>query len=260
MLALALTGLFMGVTLDERRAAESELRAKQSELDRSLRAAAASELASTLAHELNQPLSAVASYTRACQLLLEQGDPAGELVPTLDKVVSEARRAATVVRRLREFVLSGAVHLEPLAVAPLLESAAEAARPRAQRNGVLLSVVVPAALPHALGDRVQLETVLHNLVANAIDALKGAAGTRTIRMEASMIAPDMVQLAVIDDGPGIHADVGATLFQPLVSTKVQGLGLGLAISRTIVEAHGGRLWLEPSARGARFCLTLPVVT
>jgi two-component system sensor kinase FixL len=250
----------MGVTLDERRAAESELRAKQSELDRSLRAAAASELASTLAHELNQPLSAVASYTRACQLLLEQGDPAGELVPTLDKVVSEARRAATVVRRLREFVLSGAVHLEPLAVAPLLESAAEASRPRAQRNGVLLSVVVPAALPHALGDRVQLETVLHNLVANAIDALKGAAGTRTIRMEASMIAPDMVQLAVIDDGPGIHADVGATLFQPLVSTKVQGLGLGLAISRTIVEAHGGRLWLEPSARGARFCLTLPVVT
>ena len=260
MLALALTGLFMGVTLDERRAAESELRAKQSELDRSLRAAAASELASTLAHELNQPLSAVASYTRACQFLLEQGDPAQELVPTLNKVVAEANRAATVVRRLREFVLSGAVRQEPLAVVHLLEGVAEAARPRAQRHGILLSVVVPAALPLALGDRVQLETVLHNLVANAIDSVKSMDGTRTIRIEAAAAPPDMVQIAVVDDGPGIHADVDTTLFQPLVSTKIQGLGLGLAISRTIVEAHGGRLWLEPSARGARFCLTLPVVT
>jgi two-component system, LuxR family, sensor kinase FixL len=260
MLALALTGLFMGVTLDERRAAESELRAKQSELDRSLRAAAASELASTLAHELNQPLSAVASYTRACQLLLEQGDPAQELVPTLNKVVAEANRAATVVRRLREFVLSGAVRQDPLAVASLLEGVAEAARPRAQRHGILLSVVVPAALPLALGDRVQLETVLHNLVANAIDAVKTNVGERSIRIEAAPAAADMVQIAVADNGPGIHADVSTTLFQPLASTKIEGLGLGLAISRTIVEAHGGRLWLEPGARGARFCLTLPIVS
>ena len=158
---------------------------------------------------MNQPLSAVASYTRACQLLLEQGDPAQELVPTLNKVVAEANRAATVVRRLREFVLSGAVRQEPLAVAPLLEGVAEAARPRAQRHGILLSVVVPAALPLALGDRVQLETVLHNLVANAIDAVKGVDGTRTIRIEAAAAPPDMVQIAVVDDGPGIHADVDA---------------------------------------------------
>jgi signal transduction histidine kinase len=259
MFALALTGLFMGVTLDERRAAESELRAKQSELDRSLRAAAASELASTLAHELNQPLSAVASYTRACQLLLEQGDPAHELVPTLNKVVAEANRAATVVRRLREFVLTGAVRQEPLAVAALLEGTVEAARPRAQRLGVTLSVIVAPALPLAMGDRVQLETVLHNLVANAIDALTGTTGGRSIRIEATVAPPDMVEIAVADDGPGIHTDVSDILFQPMASTKVEGLGLGLAISRSIVEAHGGRLWLEPSARGARFCLTLPTV-
>lgn len=259
MLALALTGLFTGVTLDEWRAAESELRAKQFELDRTLRAAAASELASTLAHELNQPLSAVASYARACQLLLAQGDPARELVPTLNKVVAEANRAATVVRRLREFVLTGMVRQEPVAVRALLEDATLAARTRAQRHGIEFSVVVPPALPMACGDRVQLETVLHNLLGNAIDALKTHDGSRTVRLEAALESRQAVSIRVIDNGPGISAEVAATLFQPLASTKLEGLGLGLAISRTIVEAHRGRLVLEPSARGARFCFTLPVV-
>ena len=165
-----------------------------------------------------------------------------------------------MVRRLREFVLSGALRQEPLAVASLLEGVAEAARPRAQRDGILLSVILPAALPLALGDRVQLETVLHNLVANAIDSVKANSGERWIRIEATTAPPDLVQIGVVDNGPGIHADVSTTLFQPLASTKIEGLGLGLAISRTIVEAHGGRLWLEPTARGARFCLTLPTVT
>ena len=107
MLALALTGLFLGVSVDERRAAEAKLRDKQAELDRSLRAAAASELASTLAHELNQPLSAIGTYTRSAQILLERGDPDGELPATMRKVVAEANRAGTVMRRLREFVLTG---------------------------------------------------------------------------------------------------------------------------------------------------------
>jgi two-component system, LuxR family, sensor kinase FixL len=259
MLTLALTGLFLGVSLDERRAAEAALRTKQFELDRSLRAAAASELASTLAHELNQPLSALASYSRACQLLLESGDPEQELTPTLNKVVAEANRAATVVRRLREFVLTGMVRRERLTVAGLLEGAARAAQARAQRHGILVSVVLPGPLPMVQGDSVQLETVLHNLIGNAIDALRAEYEPRVIRLEATLSAADVVQIAVADEGPGIHPDIADTLFQPLASTKAQGLGLGLAISRTLVEAHGGRLWLEATRRGARFCLTLPVV-
>ncbi len=258
MLALALTGLFLGVAVDERRSAEQRLRDKQSELDRSLRAAAASELASTLAHELNQPLSAVTSYTRACQLLLERGDPDGELTATMDKVVNEASRAGTVVRRLREFVRSGVVRQERIAPLELLEGAAAAARPRARRHGVLVSAHTPAGLPDLLCDRVQIETVLHNLTTNAIDALKTAPGSRTVRLSAAASGEGFVRLTVADDGPGVAPDMVATLFQPLATSKAHGLGLGLAISRTIVEAHGGHLWLDPSATGASFCLTLPV--
>jgi signal transduction histidine kinase len=257
MLALALTGLFLGVTVEERRSAEQKLRDKQFELDRSLRAAAASELASTLAHELNQPLSAIASYTRACQLLLERGDPEGELPTTMNKVVAEANRAGTVVRRLREFVRSGSVRQQRLSPMWLLDAAADAARARALRHGVTMVVNASSGLPDVTGDSVQIETVLHNLITNAIDAMKGNAGSRTIRLGAAANG-DTVVLTVADDGPGVAPEMTATLFQPLATSKTQGLGLGLAISRTIVEAHGGRLWLEATATGASFCLTLPV--
>ncbi len=260
MLALALTGLFLGVTVEERRTAEQKLREKQFELDRSLRAAAASELASALAHELNQPLSAVASYTRACQLLLADGDPHHELVPTLNKVVAETSRAGMVVRRLREFVRIGTVRQEPLSLHVLLDTAAEAARLRAQRHDILLSVTADRGLPDALGDREQLETVLHNLIINAIDALKGQRGSRTICLSAEIGDPGFLRVTVADNGPGVPREFETTLFQPLASSKTQGLGLGLAISRTIVEAHGGRLWLESAAAGACFCLSIPIAT
>ncbi len=260
MLALALTGLFLGVTVEERRAAEHKLREKQFELDRSLRAAAASELASALAHELNQPLSAVASYTRACQLLLADGDPDRELMPTLNKVVLEASRAGTVVHRLRELVRSGTLRQEPLALHALLEAAAGAASSRTQRHGISVSITADRGLPDALGDRIQLETVLHNLIANAIDALMGQRGSRTIRLSAEIGEPGFLHVTVADDGPGVPQEFVTTLFQPLASSKTEGLGLGLAISRTIVEAHGGRLWLDAASPSACFCLSLPVAT
>jgi len=258
MLALALTGLFLGVSVDERRTAEAKLRDKQTELDRSLRAAAASELASTLAHELNQPLSAIGTYTRSAQILLERGDPDGELPATMRKVVAEANRAGMVMRRLREFVLTGAVRLEPLRPATLLEDAAAAALARAQQHHVLLTTVAAPDLPAVLGDRIPLETVLHNLIANAIDAVTGQERGRVVRVSAVRHDANTVRISVEDEGPGIAPEMAATLFEPLATNKAHGLGLGLPISRTIVEAHGGRLWLEPTARGACFCLTLPV--
>jgi len=258
MLALALTGLFLGVSVDERRTAEAKLRDKQAELDRSLRAAAASELASTLAHELNQPLSAIGTYTRSAQILLERGDPDGELPETMRKVVAEASRAGMVMRRLREFVLTGAVRRDPLLPAALLEDAAAAAQSRAQQHRVLLTTVVAPNLPAVLGDRIPLETVLHNLIANAIDAVMDQDGDRVVRVSAARHDAHTVRLSVEDAGPGVAPEMAATLFEPLATNKAHGLGLGLAISRTIVEAHGGRLWLEATPRGACFCLTLPV--
>ncbi|MFO1314417.1 MAG: ATP-binding protein [Burkholderiales bacterium] len=260
MLALALTALYLGASVDERRAAEATLRDKQAELDRTLRAAAASELASALAHELNQPLSAIGTYTRAAQLMLERGDPDGELTETMRKVVAEAARAGTVMRRLREFVRTGALRKERLRTADLLVEAATAARGRADRHATLIAVTAPADVPAVLGDRVQLETVLHNLIANAIDAQNGQDGARTVRLTAARQDDAWVRLCVADDGPGVPPELATTLFHPLVTSKTHGLGLGLAISRTIVEAHGGRLWLDPVARGACFCLTLPVAS
>jgi signal transduction histidine kinase len=258
MLALALTGLFLGVTVEERRAAEQKLRDKQFELDRSLRAAAASELASTLAHELNQPLSAVASYTRACQILLERGDPGHELPAIMHKVVAEANRAGTVVHRLREFVRSGTIRQERLAASALVANAAEAAHARAARHGVTITIAAVPGLPDVLGDRVQVETVLHNLIANAVDALKNKAGERRIVLAAARHDESFVRVTVTDNGPGLAPAARAALFAPFASHKPEGLGLGLAISRTIVEAHGGALWLADKDGGAEFCLTLPV--
>jgi len=258
MLAVALTGLFLAAAVEERLAAERKLRDKQVELDRSMRAAAASELASTLAHELNQPLSAIATYTRSCELMLERGDRDGEVLSTMRQVVTEAKRAATVVRRLREFVRTGALRVRPLSALRLLEGVAESARANAQGRGVALVITADADLPPIAGDRLQLETVLHNLVTNAVDALDGQRGPRTVRLSATRAAPETVRITVADNGPGVAADMLPTLFEPLATSKAHGLGLGLAISRTIVEAHGGRLSLEPSATGATFSLTLPV--
>jgi signal transduction histidine kinase len=258
MLALALTGLFVGVTVEERRVAEHKLRDKQFELDRSLRAAAASELAAALAHELNQPLSALASYTRACQLLLERGDPAHELPAIMNKVVTEANRAGAVVHRLRDFVRSGTVRQQVMAPSTLLANAAETAAPRAARHAVILAVNVTSDLPDVLGDRIQIETVLHNLIANAIDALADVRGERRIVLAAEHHDAGHVRFSVTDNGPGLVTSAREALFQPFATDKVEGLGLGLAISRTIVEAHGGALWLADRAAGASFCLTLPV--
>jgi signal transduction histidine kinase len=256
MLAIAATALLLGAAVSERRAIERELRDKQSKLDRSLRLAAASELASALAHELNQPLSAITAYLRACQLMLAQppNDPA-ELAQTMDKVIAEASRAGSVVRRLRDFFRSGTARMEAIAPGVLVDDAVATVRERAARHGVALEQAVEP-LPPVLVDRVQIEAVLHNLLANAVDAVKGRADARNVRIVTAPDAPGFVRIAVEDNGPGVAGDVAASLFEPFVTTKAKGMGLGLAISRSIVDAHGGRLWHEPRHPGSAFCFTV----
>lgn len=257
MLAIATTALLLGAAVSERRTIERTLREKQATLDRSLRLAAASELASSLAHELNQPLSAIIAYLRACELMLARpGDDTAELRTTMNKVIAEASRAGSVVRRLRDFFRSGSARIETVAPAALIAEACAAVIERARRNGV--SVEQSARnLPGVRVDRVQIEAVLANLLGNAIDALQQCPGEREVRIDASPDAPGFVRIAVTDNGPGVDPEITQSLFDAFVTTKASGMGLGLAISRSIVDAHGGRLWHEARNPGSRFCFTVP---
>jgi signal transduction histidine kinase len=257
--ALAITGLFLGAVVTERRRAGEALEAREAELQRSLRLAAAAETASALAHELNQPLSAIATYVRACAILAERPEEnRARLVETMGTVTSEVARAGDVVRRLREFFRSGSSRLEHASVARLLASTAERAAPRLERHRIALAVECDPRLPGVLVDRLQIETVLHNLIANAIDAITAAdPAERTIRLGAASDGRGAVRITVRDSGPGLPAGMRPDEFAPYATTKPHGMGLGLAISRSIVESHGGRLVADAVGRGASFSFTLP---
>ncbi|MDD4882436.1 MAG: ATP-binding protein [Gallionellaceae bacterium] len=259
MLGLALTGLFLGITVSVRRTTEERLLRREADLNQALRLAAAGEMAQALAHELNQPLSALANYAQASRMMLTDLERHGPLLAeTLNKIADEAARAGKVVHRLREFFRGGTVRMETCTVGDLIDEGTTPLSKRAARFGIALSVTLPANLPDISADRVQIATVLLNLVGNAIDALrKGGAAERQIEIEAEQIDPGMVRLCVTDSGPGIAPEIQDRLFQPFATSKPEGMGLGLAISRTLVEAHGGSLDLV-SRRPTRFCFTLPV--
>lgn len=246
---LVLFGFFIGVVVDEKQRVSAELR-------QTLRLAAAGEMAGALAHELNQPLTALSAYGTACEQLLEQGETGERLRETIRRMVAESFRAADVVRRLRDFFRTGATRLEPIALADLLATAVAPFAARAQRQGVELAVdpVSPYAL---LADRLQLEVVLRNLLSNAFDAVAGQpAGQRRISVSTHAEGGGRVCVRIEDSGPGISPGMAAQLFEAFQSSKANGLGLGLVISRAIAEAHGGNLWAEVAEHGL-FKLVLP---
>ena len=248
LIALTVTGLFLGIAVDEQRKAEEELR-------RSLRLAAASEMAAALAHELNQPLAALSNYARACRVMARPGADAAPLEPTLDKLVNEADRAANVVRRLRDFFRTGATHLQTASIAELAGGVIESLRPRAAALGVSLEQRDAGAVPALLVDSAQIEIVLRNLLANAIEAAAAAPGERHVAL---VLEPEAhgVRGTVSDTGAGVARPDAERIFEPFATTRASGMGMGLAICRAIVEAHGGRVWAEPGPRGV-FRFTLP---
>ena len=260
LLALAVTGIFLGMTVSERGAIARQLRDKQFELDRSLRLAGASEMASALAHELNQPLTAIGSYVRACQLMLAEPASRSEMLrQTMDRILAEVTRAGDVVRHLREFFRTGSGQIAAIAVEPMLREAIESASQRSERHRIRWRLDCPPGLRSVLVDRVQVQTVLHNLVSNAIDALKAMpAEEREITLSARRDGAHFVRVSVADNGPGLSEEALAGLFKPFATTKPHGMGLGLAISRSIVEARGGRMWSEPAPKGSVFSFTLPM--
>jgi len=254
------TGLHIAMLRDvsPRKAAEEKLREKQEELSGVLRFAAAGQVASSLAHELNQPLYALSTYVQSCQILASRPDGDRALLAELmEKAVREVARAGEVVRRLREFFQTGATRLETVSVQRLLEGAAEASRRRTERHRIALAVDCAADAGDLRCDALQLEMVLHNLVGNAVDAIAAGEGERREIRLAARAADGKVEIRVEDSGPGIPREVAARLFEPFTTTKPDGMGLGLAIARYIVEAHGGKLWVEPLPAGSVFCLSLP---
>lgn len=247
--ALAFVGLFIGVIIDEKQRISAELR-------QTLRLAAAGEMAAALAHELNQPLTALSAYGMACEQLIKQGETGERLRTTINRMVAESDRAADVVRRLRDFFRSGATRLEAIYLADLLDAALPPFAVKAQQGGVELTVdpLPPFAL---LADRRQLEVVLRNLLANAFEAVaEQPPGQRRVRLSAKAEGAATVCLCVEDSGAGVCALKAGRLFEAFQSSKANGLGLGLAISRAIVDAHGGRLVAEIADHGV-FKLTLP---
>ncbi len=222
-----------------------------------LRLRAAGEMATALAHELNQPLTAMSAYGAACEDLIGQGEQGERLLDMVRGMVAESHRTADVVTRLRDFFRTGDTRLERVSVAELLRSAAEPFAARAGRARVRLEVR-PVGDVSVLVDRLQIEVVLRNLVVNAFEAIEGAeAEARWVRLGAEAAGPGRICLTVEDSGPGPGTGASARLFEPFHSSKSSGLGLGLAISRSIAEAHGGRLWAEAGGHGV-FKLMLPL--
>jgi signal transduction histidine kinase len=256
MAALTCTGTLLGTIVDERLAAEEALRS-------SLRLAAAGDMAAALAHELNQPLTAMSTYARASQMLarrLPESDPSARgILDVAAKMAGEAARAGDIVNRLRRFFRERSTELQPTELRGLLAEAAASQARRAEELKVRLELGEVQELPPVWIDRVQIAVVLRNLVANAIEAASDAAGSgdgAPAVVVSAELDGDAVLVSVVDTGRGLSAERARAVFDATSSSKPGGMGIGLSISRAIIEAHGGRLWSEPGA-GGTFRFTLP---
>ncbi|WP_374470029.1 PAS domain S-box protein [Phenylobacterium sp.] len=243
--------------LTERQATERRLQDVQSELVHVSRLTAMGEMASALAHELNQPLSAVANYVKGSVRLLDQ-EPVdkAKVKGALTSAGEQALRAGQIIRRLRDFVGKGEAERRIESLPQLLEEAGALAMVGAKERGVRLRFAIDRRVDLVLADKVQVQQVVLNLMRNAIDAMEESP-RRDLVVAARPVDEEMVEVSVTDTGPGVSPEVADQLFQPFITTKQQGMGVGLSISRTIIEAHGGRIWVEPNpAGGAIFRFTL----
>lgn len=260
MITLAVMGLMLGVAVTQRRVTEDALQEKQAALNRALQLAAAGEMTSALAHELNQPIAALGGYLGACEILIKDPTPerSARLAETMGKAAAEARRASEVVRRLRDFYRSGVVNARSVAPADIISSSVQVVRARAERSRIRILVEGDEHLPRIRVDPMQLETVLLNLLSNAIDSLAASDAVDRLITVQGLALPSRVCIRVADTGPGVPPDVRGRLFEPFTTTKKDGMGMGLAMSRSLVEANQGTIILEHTRAGASFAVSLPV--
>jgi two-component system, LuxR family, sensor kinase FixL len=252
--------LFTGFVRDltERQQTDRRLQELQEGLLHVSRLRSMGQMAAALAHELNQPLTATTNYVRAALRLLDAAEPNLPRVrQAMNLAAQQTVRSGEIIRRLRAFVARGEVTRRPESVAKLIEEASALALVGAKEHGIKVLIRIEAHLPKAEVDRVQIQQVLLNLIRNAVDSMEGC----DIReLTVGTVAQDgAVLVSIADTGGGIPPEIEAKLFQPFVTTKPEGMGIGLSICRTIVEAHGGRLWVQPNAgTGSVFNFTLPV--
>jgi signal transduction histidine kinase len=269
MFVLTTAGLLVGVIVSERqqadrsaRQAEARLRESQQEAARAARLNMVSGMASALAHEINQPMTAARALARSAQQIMRRPGPDLERAnANLSELVAQIDHAGEVVRRMRDFLRRGQPHFSTLSARAVLGDAFALARPEAAAHGIRMELEVAEPLPAFFGDRIQLQQVVLNLVRNAMDAIAEAQrpdGQIHVRAQLAE-GGTAIEVSVADNGAGVPA--GRALFEPLSSSKMDGIGLGLSICANIVQAHGGRIWLQSSQSGAtEFRFTLPLQT
>lgn len=249
--------------LTESQETETRLQELQNELVHVSRLTAMGEMASTLAHELNQPLSAIANLLTGSRRLMERGRETDQakIRDAIDRAAAQALRAGEVIHRMRDFVRRGASEREAESLSKLIEEASALALIGEKERQVDVRLNLDPKADAVFADRVQVQQVLLNLIRNGIDAMQVQEPKKRALLISSDLTEDGWSRVIVDDtGPGIAAEVLERLFQPFMTTKPQGMGVGLSISRSIIEAHGGRIWAEANpAGGARFCFTLPPV-
>jgi C4-dicarboxylate-specific signal transduction histidine kinase len=246
----------------ERQAAEAELQEAQAEVARTLRLTTVAETAAAIAHETNQPLAAIAANASACMRSLKREPPMLDLArEAAGCIVEDANRAAEVIARVRALLNKEGPKRQAIDVNRTVEDVLALTRGSIDRQGIVLRVELSDRLPNVFGDAIQLQQVLLNLVTNGIEAMSAAAkGPRVLTLRSTLGDAGAVVVAVEDSGVGIDPKQATRVFDSFYTTKPNGIGVGLSISRSIIEAHGGRLWLDTMAPcGARFCFELPVV-
>lgn len=248
--------------MTERKQAAEDIRRRQLELAHVGRLSTLGEMASGIAHELNQPLTAIRTNARACVRLLESGRTSLEhCSDVMERIAAQAERAGEVIRHIRHFVRKEEPQLRPARVSAMLETVLELIRPDARRAGVTLESRLAADADWVLAQDIQIEQVILNLARNAIEAMEACPpDQRRLTIGSDRLSDGRTEIQVADTGPGLDAAVADRIFEPFVTTKTQGLGLGLSISSGIVESHGDRLRVESlPTQGTRFRFCLPAV-
>jgi C4-dicarboxylate-specific signal transduction histidine kinase len=233
---------------------------QRDQLAHASRLATMGEMAAGFAHEVNQPLTAITNYARVTQRMLRTDAPDPELLSrTLEKIEAQSHRASEVVRRIRGFVRKPAMGKEVLSVAGLLDETRQFAEVDARNNDGGVEVRVADDVPDVLADPIQVQQVALNLIRNALESTRGADSHEPVEVTASMVSDTMVRIEVRDHGEGLPEDAEQRLFLPFFTTKEEGMGIGLTLCRSLIQAQGGEIGFErPSGPGAVFFFTLPV--